>query len=87
MQSLRATSVQAQRVGQSRHRIEIRETSDASFEVGDRPRAQARPLRELLLGQPSPQPVPPQQVPELGLIIKSHLRFREAFAMSHLSGR
>ena len=52
---------QAQRTGQQPGRVMAGRQVHAPLQVADRPRGQARRLRQLLLGQPGIIPQPPQQ--------------------------
>ncbi len=52
---------QAQRIGKQAGGVLARGAVDATLQVTDAPRAKARHLRQLLLGQPGLRPKPPQQ--------------------------
>jgi hypothetical protein len=71
---LRSLSVaQLQRVGETTNRIRVRPPRTAALKVADCPDAQARSLRQLLLGQPRRPTAVTQAGPERGHVA-SHLR-------------
>ena len=71
--SARPASCQAQRIGEQQRGVFVRGAVDAAFQVTDRPGADARRLRQLLLGQPCPRSQLPQQAGETQRAILGHV--------------
>ena len=63
---------QAQRIGQQQRGVLVGGAVDTPLQVTDRPRAQARRFRQLLLRQPGLVPQPPQQNGETQLRLVGH---------------